>query len=247
MQILYFSCLTNRLVKYFSSVQFFKDIYGIFFPKMCINCGQILSDEDEILCIDCLHLLPETHFTALKANLTERAFYGRIDIVAATSLYYLRKNGIVQKLIYQLKYNNNQKIGRYFGHKMAYELEKSGRFKELECIVPVPLHPKKKRKRGYNQLTLFGKTIAATLGIPYVEDKLIRKSVTTSQTKKSRWERFKNAKEIYVNNEVSFFVNKNVLLIDDVFTTGATLEACTKALQKSNGIKVSLATMACVE
>lgn len=228
-------------------MRFFKDIYTLFFPKLCINCEQTLLGKEEMLCIACQHLLPETHFTAHKDNLIERAFYGRIDIAEATSMYYLRERGIVEKLIYQLKYNGNQGIGRYIGNKMAYEIKNSDRFHQIEYIVPVPLHPKKKRKRGYNQLTLFGKTLSAQLGIPYVENKLVRKSVSASQTKKNRLERFRNAKEIYFNDEVPFFVGKHVLLIDDVFTTGATLEACTKALQRSNGIKVSIATMACGE
>lgn len=226
---------------------FFKDIYTLFFPKLCINCEQSLIDHEKILCITCQHLLPETDFTGHKDNLIERAFYGRVGITEATSLYYLREKGIVQKLIYELKYNGNQEIGRYIGNIMANELKKSNRFNEIDCIVPVPLHPKKKRKRGYNQLTLFGRALSEQLRIPYVEDKLIRKSVTTSQTKKNRLDRFSNAKEIYFNSEVPFFVDKHILLIDDVFTTGATLEACAKALLTSEGLTVSLATIACGE
>jgi ComF family protein len=188
--------------------------------------------------------LPITNFTANKANEVEISFYGRVPVLSATSLLFYNRRGNVQKLIHQLKYKNQQQIGSFLGNWLGEEMFLSGRFKAIDFIVPVPLHPRKIKKRGYNQVTTFGASLSEKLMVPYVENKLISVSKSNTQTLKSRLERSVNVEEKFQLADHDFFKNKHVLLIDDVITTGATLEACCIALMRSDNVTISIATMA---
>lgn len=228
-------------------MQFLKDIFYLFFPKTCVSCDNQLVENENIICLKCRFELPITNFTNEKDNKVEQAFYGRIKIEFATALLFYQTKGISQQLIYQLKYRGQQGVGTFFGDWLGHELKESNRFPTIDYIVPVPLHLKKLRKRGYNQLSTFGNSISEILEVPFVENILIKKLATNTQTLKRRVERWKNVNEIFHLNDTYIFKNKHILLIDDVITTGATLEACALELFKTEGIKVSIVTMAFTE
>ncbi|MFD1316300.1 ComF family protein [Namhaeicola litoreus] len=176
----------------------------------------------------------------------EKIFYGRIQIELATALLYYGKNNSVQTLIEKLKYKNDEEIGIFFGKWLGEQLKNNTHFERIDMIIPVPLHPKKLKKRGYNQLTKFGEQISKKLQKPFVEDILLRKMHLDTQTKKDRSHRILN-EEIFQVKSLNDLKGKHVLLIDDVITTGATLESCCKALFKAKNVKITIAAMAFTE
>jgi ComF family protein len=224
-----------------------KDFFHLFYPKLCTVCEDKLVANETTICTLCRHDLPLTGFLDYKNNKVTQTFYGRILIEKAFSLLFYRKKGNTQKLIHDLKYKGNEEIGLFFGNWLGAILKENNEFKTIDYIMPVPLHPKKLRERGYNQVTKFGKTVSKHLEIIYLEDYLIRISSTKTQTFKARFERFNNIDTKFLLTNPSFFDNKNILLIDDVITTGATLEACAKEFLKSKNCTVSILTMAYTE
>jgi len=231
-------------------MRFLKDIFHLFFPKTCLCCQEQLLRNEKVICLKCRYELPDTDFTEELNNKIEQTFFGRIPIAFATTLLLYKTKSKSQKLIYQLKYNNHQEIGVFLGKWLGNQLNNSKRFnalKPIDYIVPVPLHPKKFKARGYNQLTTFGKSISEIINAAYIDNLLIKKSFSDTQTLKQRFERWKNVREIFYLTNVNFFENKHILLIDDVITTGATLEACALQLLQTKNIKISIATMAYTE
>jgi len=222
----------------------FKDLFYVFFPERCVSCEGLLLNSEKLICTYCLHDLPFANFTDEIENSVEKSFYGRVPIQSATTLLLFYKKGRVQQLIHQLKYKGNQEIGAYFGEWLGGELQNSKRFNAIDFVVPIPLHPKKLRKRGYNQVAKFGQAIANTIGARYIDSKLIKVTSTISQTHKHRTERVKNVNEIFTLTDICYFENKHILLVDDVITTGATLEVCCNELLKTKSIKISIATLA---
>lgn len=225
-------------------MNFLKDIFNIFFPEVCLSCDEHLSNNEDTICLTCRHDLPLTNFSFEKDNLVEKSFYGRIPIIDATALFYFLKKGKVQQLIHELKYNKQQQVGTFIGNWLAAEIIDSNRFKYIDYIIPVPLHRKKLKIRGYNQVTTFGKSLAEKLNIKYTEDLLIKISSANTQTKKLRLDRWKNVQELFVVRNNFNLENKHILLIDDIITTGSTLEACCKAFANIKGLKISIACMA---
>lgn len=223
------------------------NLLGLFYPKKCPTCAKVISNYEEILCLSCKMELPIIDFTDNEDNIIEKLFYGRIPVEAATSLLYFNKRGIVQRLIHQLKYKGQQEIGKFLGEWLGKKMLLTNRFNSLDCIIPVPLHPKKLKKRGYNQVDTFGESLSKRLEIPLINDKLLRISKSNTQTFKNRFERWKNVEEIFELSDKEFFKNKHILLIDDIVTTGATLESCCIQLLKTDNIKISIATMAITE
>lgn len=221
-----------------------KNMFAIFFPEICLCCNDYLATNESIICLTCRHDLPLTNFSFEENNLIEKSFYGRIPLQTATSLFYFFKKGNVQCLIHELKYKKQQQVGTLIGDWLGDQLIESERFETIDCIIPVPLHRKKLKKRGYNQVTTFGESLAKKLAIPYYENILIRVSSTKTQTKKLRFDRWKNVHELFQIQNNFVLENKHVLLIDDVITTGATLEACYEALNKTKNLKISIACMA---
>ncbi|SFS49178.1 ComF family protein [Lutibacter maritimus] len=221
-----------------------KDIINVFYPDVCFCCKNYLTNNEKLLCLFCRNDLPLTNFSFETPNLVEKTFYGRIPIENGTALFYFIKKGKVQQLIHQLKYNGQQQVGSFIGNWLGEEMISSERFHDIDCIIPVPLHHKKLKKRGYNQVTTFGQSLSKILNIPFYENILKKKTAINSQTKLVRFDRWRNVEELfYIENEVSLS-NKHILLIDDIITTGATLEASYLALNTFKNIKISIASMA---
>ncbi|CAM1372041.1 Amidophosphoribosyltransferase [Tenacibaculum litoreum] len=225
-------------------MQFLKEIFYLFYPNLCVNCEITLLRNETFLCTICKNDLPiiddNKHINVtLMSN-----FYGKVPIQAVHSFLFYKKKGVTQKLIHQLKYKNQPEIGIFIADWFGERLKILNIFTDVDYIIPVPLHLKKLKSRGYNQVTMFGERLSDILSIEYKPDVLIRTSKTKTQTFKQRFERFSNNKTKFKLIDTTFFENKHVLLIDDVITTGATLEACANELLKTQNIKISVATMA---
>ncbi len=225
-------------------MNFLKEIFNIFYPEICLCCKDPLTAHEQTICLNCRHDLPLTNFTEEKNNLVEKIFYGRFPVEEATSLFYFLKKGNLQQLMHELKYKSQQQVGTLIGDWLGEEIKDSKRFKNIDCIIPVPLHKKKQKKRGYNQVSTFGKSLSQKLNIPFYENILIKTSATKTQTKKVRFDRWKNAEHQFMIKNTELIKNKHILLIDDIITTGATLEACLNTIGNTNNTKVSIASMA---
>lgn len=227
-------------------MQLLKDILHLFYPNLCSICDKTLLKNETVVCITCNHDLPIHYKKNLKQSVSS-VFYGRIPVERAIAFLTFKKGNKTQRLIHELKYNNNQQIGRFLGDWFGNELRNEHEFTNVDYIVPVPLHPKKLKARGYNQVTTFGKRLSEKLQIPYKENVLQRISLTETQTLRQRFERFTNTNTTFQLTDLTIFENKHILLIDDVITTGATIEACCNALLKTNNISLSVAAMAYTE
>lgn len=224
-----------------------KDLFHLFYPKICVICDEKLIENEIIVCTICRHDLPLTNFKSYTNNKITQTFYGRIALEKGFSLLFFRKKSSTQKLIHDLKYKGNQEIGELFGNWLGEILEENKEFNSVDFIIPVPLHPKKKRVRGYNQVSKFGEKLSFHLKIPFIENELIRITSTKTQTFKTRLERFNNIETKFLLKNPSKFMGKHLLLIDDVITTGATLEACAKEFLNLKNCKISILTMAYTE
>ncbi len=220
------------------------DFFSLFFPNNCAACNAPLLKNENTICISCQYELPQTGFHQHPENPISKLFWGKVNISAATSLYFFNRGSKVQRLMHQLKYNGNHAVGIALGKQIGFLLQESSQFKELDGIVPVPLHPKKQRQRGYNQCQYLAEGIADSTGIPVLSC-LKRTTHSESQTRKSKFNRWKNVDAIFTIKKEEEVCGKHLLLVDDVVTTGATLEACSTALLKASGVKVSIATIAC--
>ena len=213
------------------------------FPKICLGCTAKLIHQEQHICTKCRHDLPFTSFHKHPQNPVLDAFYGRVSIESATALLHYKKNGMVQQLLHQLKYKGRQEIGKILGDLLGHELKKEVSYNNITYIIPVPLHKKRLRKRGYNQVTTFGKQLATHLDVEYVEDILIKVTNTKTQAFKKRTARWLTAQHSFEVTNTETLEGQHILLIDDIITTGATLEACANALKKIPNIKISIATM----
>jgi len=221
-----------------------KSIVSIFFPKVCENCENQLGDNEQLLCTDCRHSLPITDFHFNNDNMVKTVLYGRAELEEATALLRFEKRGIVQKLMHELKYRSKEDIGLFFGNWLGEELKESKKFNTIDIVIPVPLHKKKLKKRGYNQVTKFGKSIAKILNANFEENVLLKTTNTSSQVNKKRLERWQYDNETFSLINANKISNKHILLVDDIITTGATMEACILELNKAENVKISIATMA---
>lgn len=224
-----------------------RDLKFLFFPDFCLGCHVLLIKEEKKICLACRHDLPVVDLTLDNSNFLDLVFYGRVSLQESASLFYFRKSGKVQNIIHNLKYHGREDVGILLADWFGHELVEERRFQAIDAIVPVPLHKKKLRQRGYNQLTTFGKRLSEIYQRPYVDDVLIRKYANTSQTFKDAFSRWMNVKEIFDVQNAEKLAHKHVLLIDDVVTTGSTLEACAISLLKIQGVKISILTMAKAE
>jgi len=220
------------------------DFTHLFFPHNCAGCGSDIIHHDSILCIRCLHELPVTNFHHFEGNPVEKHFWGRLPIIAAMAHCHFTKDSLVQQLLHQLKYKGNKNIGLFFGRLMGNALLESERFKDIQVLVPLPLYASREKKRGYNQATVICNGIAESMKIPVINNAVLRLSATETQTNKNRIERWQNMNGRFQINKASSISGKHILLVDDVITTGATLEACGHELLKAGDIRLSIATLA---
>ena len=227
-----------------NSSKWLHDFSHLFFPHTCTGCGNDLLEEDQSICLHCFANLPETGFFALPGNPIEKIFYGRLEVASAAAGYYFTKNSVLQRLIHQLKYNGNQDVGHQLGQWLGLQLKKSGRYTGIDALIPLPLFPDKERKRGYNQATVLCEGMADTLNVPVMKDIVLRKRYTDTQTRKGRSDRWLNVDGSFEISDPSQLQNKHVLLVDDVITTGATIEACGYAIKQIETAELSIATLA---
>jgi ComF family protein len=220
------------------------DFISLFFPHLCYACDDALRKNEDVLCSICLNTLPKTDFHLKEDNLVAKIFWGRANIHAATAYYYFHKGDKVQHLIHQLKYKGARKVGIFIGEQMGYELKNNTPFSSVDIIVPVPLHPKKEKKRGYNQSAMFGLGLSKGLHKPMNTKILHRRKFTETQTRKTRSERWENVESVFSVQTPEVYAGKHILLVDDVITTGSTLEACIHALETIPNVKISIAALA---
>lgn len=219
------------------------DLANLFFPHVCVGCSTDALPRSSLLCPLCLGALPATGFLPLEDNPVEKIFYGRVRIAAAGSLFYFSRPSVMQEILFALKYHRQQETGMWLGRLLGQQLQASGRFTTLTAIVPVPLHSKKQRKRGYNQSQLIAEGVAAVCQLPVWSDVVHRTRFTDTQTQLTREERLLNLQNAFMVAPVASLEGSHLLLVDDVITTGATLEACAIALRQA-GATISIATVA---
>lgn len=221
-----------------------KSLANLLFPVTCPGCDSLLLDGETVICTTCRHSMPFTRHHVDEYNETAKKFYGRLQLEHASALVYFHKEGIVQELIHNLKYRKQQQVGKLMGEWYAPSLNTVAELQDVTNVIPVPLHPKKLRERGYNQVTEFGKAIARGMNVHYNESILLRTSYTKTQTQKNRELRAGIINTAFNVKYNGTDANKHFLLVDDVITTGATLEACGKLLLQIPGARVSIVTIA---
>ncbi|NTS40851.1 ComF family protein [Flavisolibacter sp. BT320] len=220
-----------------------ESLLHLLFPHVCETCGTDVLEPDHHLCLRCLAALPKTDFHFYPNNPVEKIYWGRLPLTSATAQYYFTKGSMMQHLMHQLKYRGNKDLGLYLGRLMGYALEASNRFRYVDALVPLPLFPAKEKARGYNQATVLCEGIAQVLQKPVLKDAVIRTMHTESQTKKNRVERWLNMEGRFELKKPTAIEAKHILLVDDVVTTGATLEACGAALLEGANVQLSVATL----
>jgi len=220
-----------------------ESLLHVVFPHVCDGCGSDLLNIESRLCIRCLASLPETNFEIHSNNPVEKDFWGRLPIVSGSAHLYFTKESLVQHLMHQLKYKGNKDLGIQLGRIMGVALKSSTRFINIDALIPLPLFPSKEKKRGYNQAKILCDGIAEIMNLPVLSNVIIRPQHTETQTKKGRIERWKNIEGKFKLVDPSAIQNKHLLLIDDVVTTGATLEACGNELLLPGNVKLSVATL----
>ena len=222
----------------------FQSVINLFFPRACAGCNSYLLKNEMVICTVCRHDIPLTNHLKNENNEVFSKFYGRIPIEFATAFLYFHKKGIVQELIHKLKYKGHQEIGSAIGSWYAEEIKNNITFPDIDCIIPVPLHKKRFKVRGYNQVTTFGKSLSENLNIPIEDGVLIRTVYSKSQISKTILGRSEGVEHVFEVKYDDTHHNKHFLLIDDVITTGATLEACGRELLKIPGAKLSIVCIA---
>jgi len=220
------------------------DFISLLFPRICAACGNSLWKQEETVCLSCEFHLPRTNFHLSLENPVSRLFWGRVNLESAAAYVYFNKGNRVQRLIHQLKYKGRKDIGIYLGRQYGQYLKYSPFFQTAQLIVPVPLHIRKLMQRGYNQSEQIAIGLGESMKIPVDPDAICRRKETETQTKKSRFRRWQNVAEVFEVKDPGSLETKHVLLVDDVITTGATLESCIRALSPIHGIRISVATIA---
>lgn len=221
-----------------------KNLAELFYPNLCIVCSDRLVSQEKFLCMHCWHDLPVTNFHLLPDNKVAKLFWGRVQIENATSFFAFNKGSNYQHLIHFIKYKGLKELGFETGRRFGNTLKETADFNSIDIIAPVPLHPEKEKQRGYNQSEWIARGLGQSMQKPISVNNLVRRIFTSTQTRKGRFERWENVENIFEVKNADAFARKHVLLIDDVVTTGSTLEACATELLKIQDTRVSIATLA---
>jgi ComF family protein len=223
--------------------QYFRDFFNLFFPDLCIVCNNHLVTQEELICTKCLYNLPKTNYHKDVDNPVSRLFWGRTKVELATAYFRFNKGSSYQNMMHKFKYHGNKEIGSVLGKSFGNQLINSD-FNDIDVIIPVPLHKSKLKKRGYNQSEWISMGLSETMRKPLDTKSVIRAVATETQTRKGRYERWKNVEEIFKVTSEEELRGKHVLLVDDVITTGSTMEACINTILKIEDTKVSVAALA---
>jgi ComF family protein len=214
----------------------------LLFPNVCAGCGNDVIDGNTVLCLKCIDAMPETNFELHPGNPVEKKFWGRLPLAGATAQYYFTRESLMQQLMHEFKYRGNKDLGLQLGRMMGDNLIRSGRFK-IDALIPLPLFDAKEKRRGFNQSVILCEGIAENLKVPVIKDVIIRSTHTDTQTKKGRIDRWLNMEGKFVLTNTAAIRGKHILLVDDVITTGATLEACGSELLTAPAVKISIASL----
>lgn len=224
--------------------RFLGDLVALLFPNLCCGCGTSLYHGEEQLCTKCIYHLPYTDHHLHKENGAARQLWGRLPCHAVMSLLYFKKGARTQNIIHHLKYRGRKDLGIKLGNMIAQKLLMNAAYEDVDLIIPVPLHSRREHQRGYNQSLCIAQGISAVLKVPIDTHCLLRSRATTTQTKKGRYKRFENMQAVFSIADLTILKDKHILLVDDVITTGATLEACGIILFEGKISKLSIATVA---
>lgn len=225
-------------------MKWLSSLLHLFYPHLCAGCGSDSLQAADVICAQCMGKLPYTGFPAQEGNPVEKLFYGRLRIHAAASALYFTRDSIVQHIMVELKYRKHREAGLWLGRMLGEQLQASGRFTAINAIIPVPLHPRRLRERGYNQASLLAQGISEVYNIPVLEQAIGRQLYTTTQTQQGRAGRITNLKNAFILNEPEAVRDKHILLTDDVLTTGSTLELCGQVLLPARPASINIATAA---
>lgn len=220
------------------------DFVRLFYPNLCMVCHNDLADGESVICTSCLYHIPRTRYWLDAENPVAKIFWGRVFVETACSFFFFTKGSQYRKLLHHLKYNGKKEVGFVLGKEFGNVLKKAPLYKEIDFIVPVPLHQKRLKQRGYNQAEEIAKGLEDSMKIPISTDNLIRLSYTETQTRKNRTERVENVSKAFSLAKPEEFKGKHILIVDDVITTGATLEECAAVVLEAEGVKVSIVTLA---
>ncbi|MBO4281574.1 MAG: ComF family protein [Bacteroidales bacterium] len=220
------------------------DFLSLFYPNYCYACGRKMPKSSRCICPECELHLPRTDYPFRSPNPMEQLFWGRVQVEAAAAYLHFRKGGSVQSIVHALKYGDRPEIGRYFGRLLGEALCAHAVFSQAEALVPIPLHPKKQRVRGYNQSEEIAEGMREAMGLPVWSRVLLRTVATDTQTKRSVYQRWENVQTVFRVASPSEVEGRHLILVDDVVTTGATLEAAAQTLKSVPGVRVSMAALA---
>lgn len=220
------------------------DFLALFFPRFCAACEGALAKGEKVICLQCDYKMAKAGGLTDNNNFVAKKFFGRVHLQYAWAYYLFNKRGRIQRLVHRMKYDQMPEIGEFVGHKLGAALLRQGLQHKFDVVIPIPLHKSKLKKRGYNQSEYFGSGISKALEVPLDAGAVVRTVNTASQTKKSRLARWKNVDSIFDVKDMAHVRDKHILLVDDVITTGSTIEACALSLQHAGAASVSVAAMA---
>lgn len=217
-----------------------KATVDLFLPRTCACCNEPLLAAEDHLCLLCYLDLPYTRSEDDPDSHIEQLFWGKVQLQAVGAMLHFTKGGKVQRILHRLKYRGDLALADYLGKLMSERLKNSVRYNGVDMIIPVPLHSKKERSRGFNQSGLIAQAIAERMGLQYRKDLLTRSVRTSTQTKKDRMQRWENVKDVFHVSKPHELLDKHILLVDDVITTGATLEGCVLRIQEATNARISI-------
>jgi len=220
------------------------DFISLLFPRLCHGCGSHLMRNENLICMECYVLIPRTNYHLLPDNPVARLFWGRSFIEKAAAFSFYNRGSRIRNLIHNLKYRGIKELGYELGRIYGSSLRSSGFTNGIDLILPVPLHPSKKRKRGFNQSEIISAGISATTGLVVDVTILVRAGASATQTRRSRFDRWTNVEGIFSVTDHEAIRGKHILLVDDVITTGSTVESCANELLKAGDVKVSVVALA---